>query len=195
MNKLKEALKNAPISRADAIEPDKLVADFMSMYPNYANEMQRTLDRIGEGLRYAVDSRKLEPRGKKVDVDAKFWDDLTGYAKSFGVGLVGFAQVKEEYIFMGYRLHYDNGVVLGMEMDFDSMEEAPGGRAGLESMRVYAELGIATNKVADYLRGKGLQSAGLPSLGGTDTVPCDGCLGESGRNRAARASIITRIRA
>jgi len=168
---LKEALKNAPISRADVIEPDKLVADFLSMYPNFADEMQKILDRIGEGLRYAIDSRKLEPKGKKVDVDTKFWVDLKDYAKSLGVGLIGFAPVKEQYIFAGYRLHYDNGVVLGMEMDFDSIEEAPGGRAGLEAMRVYAELGIATNKVADYLREKGYRAQACHPLGGQILYP------------------------
>ena len=86
-------MKNAPISRADAIEPDKLVADFLSMYPNFTNEMQKILDQIGEGLRYAIDSRKLEPRDRKVDVNAKFWDDLKDYAMSLGVGLIGFAPV------------------------------------------------------------------------------------------------------
>jgi len=183
-NKLKEALKNAPISRADAIEPEKVVAKFLSMYPNFADEMQKILDRIGEGLRYAIDSRKLEPQGKKVDVDAKFWDDLKDYARSLGAGLIGFAPVKEEYIFKGYRLHYDNGVVLGMEMDFDSIEEAPGGRAGLEAMRVYAELGTTTNKVADYLREKGYRAQACHPLGGQILYPAmavSANLGEIGR--------------
>ena len=125
---MKEALKDAPISRADAIEPDKVVANFLFMYPIFTDKMQKILNRIGDGLRYAIDSRKLEPSGKKVYVDAKFWDDLKDYAGSLGVGLIGFAPVKEEYIFKGYKLHYDNGVVLGMEMDFDSIEETPGGR-------------------------------------------------------------------
>jgi len=181
---LKEALKNAPISRADAIEVDKVIARLFSVCPDFTDELQKILDRIGEGLRYAIDSRKLEPSGKKVDVDAKFWDDLKDYAKSLGIGLIGFAPVKEEYIFEGYRLHYDNGVVLGMEMDFDSIEEAPGGRSGLEAMRVYAELGIATNKVADYLREKGYRAQACHPLGGQILYPAmavSANLGEIGR--------------
>ena len=183
--KLRTALKNAPISRADAIEPDKLVADFISMYPNHANEMQRILGRIGEGLRYAIDSRKLEPSDKKVDVDTKFWNELKDYARSLGVGLIGFAPTKEEYIFQGYRLHYDHGIVLGMEMDFESIEEAPSGRAGFESMRVYAELGIATNKIADYLREKGYRAQACHPLGGQIIYPAMGVsanLGEIGQH-------------
>lgn len=181
---MKEASKNAPISRAEEIELDKFVGNFSSRYPNFTDEMQKILDRIGEGFVYAINSTELKPKGKKVDVDAKFWDDLKDYTKSLGVGLIGFAPVKEEYIFEGYRLHYDNAVVLGMEMDFDSIEDAPGARACLETRRVYAELGIATNKVADYLREKGYRAQACHPLGGPILYPAMAVLanlGEIGR--------------
>ena len=106
----------------------------------------------------------------------EFWDEIIDKAKSLGIDLIGFAPIDENLIFEndyigGIELLYENGIVLGMEMNYDEINTAPKPPAGLESLRIYAELGIATNKLADFIRSKGYKAIACHPLGGPILYP------------------------
>jgi epoxyqueuosine reductase len=106
----------------------------------------------------------------------ELWDEIIQTAKSFGIDLIGFAPIDESLIFEndyvgGIELLYENGIVLGMEMDFDAINTAPNPPAGLESLRIYAELGETTNKLADFIRSKGYRVIACHPLGGPILYP------------------------
>lgn len=120
----------------------------------------------------------------------EFWNEVIARAESLGIGLVGFAPVDENLIFTSdfvgkmNRL-YANGIVLGMEMDFTAIDSAPGPEAGLEAMRIYAELGVATNRLADFIRSRGYRAIACHPLGGPILYPAMAVragLGEMGRS-------------
>ncbi|MCX5859843.1 MAG: 4Fe-4S dicluster domain-containing protein [Proteobacteria bacterium] len=120
----------------------------------------------------------------------EFWKEIYTRAESLGIGLIGFAPVDENLIFTSDfvgkmdRL-YAHGIVLGMEMDFTAIDSAPGPEAGLEAMRIYAELGVATNRLADFIRSRGYRAIACHPLGGPILYPAMAVragLGEMGRS-------------
>ena len=120
----------------------------------------------------------------------EFWKEIATRAQLLGIGLVGFAPVDENLMFTSDfvgkmdRL-YTNGIVLGMEMDFTAIDSAPGPEAGLEAMRIYAELGVATNRLADFIRSRGYRAIACHPLGGPILYPAMAVragLGERGRS-------------
>ena len=117
-----------------------------------------------------------DPPTKIKMAPIEFWDEIIDKAKSLGIDLIGFAPVDEKLIFEndyvgGIELLYENGIVLGMEMDYDEINTAPEPPAGLESFRIYAELGIATNELTDFIRSKEYRAIACHPLGGPILYP------------------------
>jgi epoxyqueuosine reductase len=123
-------------------------------------------------------------------VDGAFWNAVKDKAEKLGISLIGFAPVDERYIFakdhtMDIEMLFENAIVLGMEMRRDAIETAPGAAAGMEAMRVYADLGKATNTLADFVRSKGFRAIACHPLGGPILYPAmaeRAGLGEMGMN-------------
>ncbi len=119
----------------------------------------------------------------------EFWDEIIAKSKALGIDLIGFAPVDQNLIFnndqtTNIEYLFENGLVLGMEMDFKSIETAPEPPAGLEAMRVYGDLGIATNELADFIRYKGYGAIACHPLGGPILYPAMAVkanMGEIGR--------------
>lgn len=138
--------------------------------------VERALTGINKARKWKRLNQKIE--AAKIPIDQQFWDDLITFAKSIGIDLIGFTEVDEYFIFeeemMSYRVKnsvLDNAIVLGMEMKKEAIDQAPEPPAGNEAMRIYAELGIATNKLATYLRERGYQAQAFHPLGGPMLYP------------------------
>ena len=106
----------------------------------------------------------------------EFWKEVEEQATLLGIDLIGYAPVDEKLIFEkdhigGIEVLYENAIVLGMEMDYDAIETAPDPPAGVESMNIYAELGEATNKLANFIRSKGYRAIECHPLGGPILYP------------------------
>jgi ferredoxin len=106
----------------------------------------------------------------------EFWDEVIEKSFNLGIDMIAFTPVDENFIFDkdhvgGLECLYKNGIVLGMEMRYDAIETAPEPPAGLESLRVYAELGIATNELTEYIRMKGYRAIACHPLGGPILYP------------------------
>ena len=116
------------------------------------------------------------PARSKNPVSKEFWDEVVKKAESLGIGVIGLAPVEEDFMFVndhsaGIDRLYENGIVLGMEMDFEAIETSPGPRAGLEALNIYGKLGIATNKLADFIRDKGHNAIACHPFGGPILYP------------------------
>ena len=116
------------------------------------------------------------PPNKIEKVLKGFWDKIIEYSKSIGVDLIGFAPVKESFMFKtdftcGINQLYKNGIVLGKEMQYSEIDTAPSSRAFVETIRVYAELGEATNKLASFIISKNVNAIPCHPLGGPILYP------------------------
>ena len=144
------------------------------------------------GIQKAKRDYKKEMKNPPTEIQKappEFWDEIVETAKSFGINLIGFAPTDDNLIFEkdyvgDIESLYENSIVLGMEMDYDAINCAPEPPAGLESLRVYAELGEATNKLADFIRSEGYRAIACHPLGGPILYPAMAVkanLGEIGR--------------
>ncbi|MHA1263652.1 MAG: 4Fe-4S dicluster domain-containing protein [Candidatus Helarchaeota archaeon] len=139
------------------------------------------MTRIMNGVKYAKKtikiSRNMNPTPPTL-INNAFWMKVQKYAKSLGIDLIGFTEVDEYYIFkeevIGYHVKnevLDNAILLGMEMKKEAIQQAPEIAAGSEAMRVYAELGEATNKLAEYLHKQGVRAQAFHPFGGPVLYP------------------------
>ena len=163
--------------RSKVIEMEKF--EITSFNGSLSHEARKIIPNIFKGVTKAKRDYKNEMRTpihniKQAPKD--LWEDIIKEAKSIGIDLIGFAPIDENLIFEndyvgGIEYLYENGIVLGMEMNYDAINTAPEPPAGLESFRIYAELGIATNKLTDFIRSKGFGAIGCHPLGGPVLYP------------------------
>jgi epoxyqueuosine reductase QueG len=144
-----------------------------------AEDASKIIPKMFKGIQKARRDYKEEIKELPQEIKAapkELWDEIVQKADSLGIDLIGFAPIDENLIFQqdyvgGIELLYENGIVLGMEMDYDAINTAPNPPAGLESLRIYAELGEATNKLADFIRSKGYRVIACHPLGGPILYP------------------------
>jgi epoxyqueuosine reductase len=142
-------------------------------------EASKIIPKMFKGVQKARSDYKkeaYEPSQQVKKAPKEFWDEIIEESKSLGIDLIGFAPIDESLIFEkdyvgGIEFLYENGIVLGMEMDYDAISTAPEPPAGLESLRIYAELGEATNRLADFIRSKGYSVIACHPLGGPILYP------------------------
>lgn len=108
--------------------------------------------------------------------ETTFWDNVKKEAATLDIGMVGFAPIDENLMFVrdhvGYiEGLYPNGIILGMEMDFERINKAPGPDAGIEAIKIYEKLGNATNKLADVIRSFGHRAIACHPVGGPVLLP------------------------
>ncbi|MBY8989897.1 MAG: 4Fe-4S dicluster domain-containing protein [Candidatus Lokiarchaeota archaeon] len=147
---------------------DDLAKRSMKIIPKMFKGIQKARRDYKEEIKDLPQELKTAPE--------EFWEEIVKEAKSLGIDLIGFAPIDENLIFEkdytgSIELLYENGIVLGMEMDYDAISTAPNPPAGLESLRIYAELGEATNKLADFIRSKGYRVIACHPLGGPILYP------------------------
>ena len=163
--------------RSKIIELDKF--DISLFEEDLAEKAKMIIPKIFKSVKKSRRDYKKEmktPPGDLKHATKEFWEEIIEKAKSLGIDLIGFAPIDENLIFEndyvgGIQFLYENGIVLGMEMDCDAINSAPNPPAGLESLRIYAELGVATNKLADFIRSKGHKAIACHPLGGPILYP------------------------
>ncbi len=80
--------------------------------------------------------------------------------------MVGYTPVNENYIFKDLKLYGKNTIVLGMEMEWEKIKEAPGVICEIELFRLYKELGDVTIKLGEFLKEQGYKSEVHHPFGG-----------------------------
>ena len=163
--------------RSNVIEMDKF--DISLFDEDLAEKAKMIIPKIFKSVKKSRRDYKNEmktPLGDLKHATKELWEEITEKAKSLGIDLIGFAPVDEKLIFKndyvgGIKLLYENGIVLGMEMDYNAINTAPEPPAGLKSLRIYAELGEVTNELTDFIRSKGYRAIACHPLGGPILLP------------------------
>jgi ferredoxin len=154
-------------------------------YPKRGWTLPKILKIINIFLRIAKSQRKIRrmyrqemkhPPSEIQTAPAEFWSDVKEKAYSLGIGVLGFTEIEENFLFIDDRetkikKFYKNCIMLGMEMEFDAMDTAPNPPASVETMRVYAALGEATIALTRFIQAKGFRAFGCHPMGGPMLYP------------------------
>ena len=106
------------------------------------------------------------------ELHEELWQKFKKYAKSeWSIVKIGFTLVPPQLIFRKKAILFKYAVVVLYEMKKDKIDKAPGVEASDEVMRVYAELGLAVNDLAHWLRGQGIRCQSNHPLGGLVLTP------------------------
>jgi len=170
-------IKKSKGLRANYIDQTKF--NISTFKGDLAKKASKIIPKMFIGIQKARRDYREEMKNPPTEIQgapSEFWIEIIEKAKSLGIDLIGFAPVDENLIFEkdyigGIECLYKNGIVLGMEMDIDAINTAPNPPAGLESLRIYAELGEATNKLTDFIRSKGYRAIACHPLGGPILYP------------------------
>jgi Pyruvate/2-oxoacid:ferredoxin oxidoreductase delta subunit len=177
MSKVDTLIKKSKGLKANFIDQTKF--DISSFKGDLAEKASKIIPKMFIGIQNARRDYKREIKSLPTEIQnapPKFWIEVFDKTKSLGIDLIGFAPIDETLMFEkdyigGIELLYENAIVLGMEMDYDAINTAPDPPAGLESLRIYAELGEATNKLANFIRSKGFRAIACHPLGGPILYP------------------------
>jgi ferredoxin len=178
-------VKSGPRSRFAVIIP-LLLMQFGSLKAKV-----RTLARMAgslwtslRGMRESAKNIRQNPRTGRRAIDAKTLAELESRARSLGITDIGYTKVNPDFIFRGFEILFDKAIVLTMEMNRDLIATGPGLECTREIWRTYADLGVAVNHLADWLREQGFDCHASPAVGGDiNTVPTaqDANLGAVGK--------------
>jgi ferredoxin len=149
-----------------------------------AKEFSNYLRGTFKGFDKANKTKYNNGDNSKTEATPEFWKEFEGLVKKCGIDLIGYTPVLENYIFKGLPIVGKNAIVLGMEMDWDKIKEAPSIYCGIEAFRVYYELGENTIELTNYLQEQGYKAEAHHPFGGklfTAHAVASG-LGIKGRN-------------
>ncbi|MHA1361375.1 MAG: 4Fe-4S dicluster domain-containing protein [Candidatus Freyarchaeota archaeon] len=139
-------------------------------FKSFSEEVFAIFNKIREGVGESFTSIRENEGLTKTVADEGFWRELREFAQETGV-LMGYTKVPRTLIFKGKKILFPNAIVLAMEMRKSEIDKAPEQEAGIETMRVYAELGEAANKIASFLREQGCKAQASHPLGGLVLYP------------------------
>jgi len=151
------------------------------MSKKYSNYLQETFKGFQKGreTKYGNENNTL------TQTTPEFWEEFEEKARNMGVDLIGYTPLKEEFVFYNLKVYGMNSIILGMEMDWRQIKDAPSIYCGIEAFRVYYELGEITIKLTEYLKSKGYKSEAHHPFGGKILYPPHAVaagLGFMGRN-------------
>ena len=110
-----------------------------------------------------VDKNPAEP---KTLMPAAEIAELEAFAHAVGVDDLGYALLSETLVFRNKAILHPNAIVLVMEMDKRRIDTSPSEQSFIAVHETYHHLGVASNKIAGYLRKRGYSAhAGHPLMG------------------------------
>lgn len=132
-------------------------------------------------LRYLIGSIKemmrsykainKQPADAKKLISEKDIEDMNILFEKLNISVVGYTHVDPSYIFIDKKIMYKNAIVVLMEMKHDIIKTAPSKAVGKEIFRTYYELGVAVNKITEFLISRGYKAHAGPALGGDVNYP------------------------
>lgn len=106
------------------------------------------------------------PKLGKTQISDVELQELEAFIKAQGVDQIGYTHVPADLIFNGHKILYGKAIVIAMAMRSEEMITAPSKRALKEVFRSYYGLGVAVNRIADYMRERGFNVMAAPAVGG-----------------------------
>ncbi len=132
--------------------------------------IRHILSCIKNGKRAITDLKNNEEE-PKLKINEEELLELEDYAKSLKISGIGYTKVPRDYIFESKAVAFENAIVLAMNMNNEKINTAPSKKALKNIWKTYDKLGVASNKVARYLRKKGFASHASHPLGGIALYP------------------------
>lgn len=140
-------------------EGDKLSREDARLFSKYTSGTFKTWD-------LSRQTRHNNKNTTKTKTTPEFWEDFEKRARDLGVNLFGYIPVMEEYIFYGLKVYGKNAVILGQEMIWERIKEAPSLLTAMESMRLQYVLGNTVVELTTYLQEQGYKSESHIPFGG-----------------------------
>jgi ferredoxin len=172
---------------AGAIYVDQTAGSLHPYYPGYFGHIR------GVGGLYNWDD-PVSPEQFPISDPAWMSDRIKEVARFYGANLVGITEVDERWIYSHYfelmtgeygqlEIPYKYAIVMGIEMDWDGINESPNAEASAATALIYSRMAETAASLAKYIRGLGYPA--IPC--GNDTtqsipLAIDAGLGELGRN-------------
>lgn len=180
-------VKSGPDSRPAIIIPF-LVLQFGSLKAKIRSiiPLRKQAVRLFSSMRESAKNIRKNPRTNNRAIDEVTLAEVENLARQLGCSEIGYTKVNPNHIFKDFEILYDNAIMLTMEMNKEAIESGPSDECMKEIIRTYGELGVAVNKIANYLRDKGFNCHPSPAIGGDiNTVPTAqdanlGCIGKNG---------------
>lgn len=126
---------------------------------------------IMKNINLSVDSLSKNPSIPNTSATVEFLEKLKEYANSLGVGPFEFVKLPTDLIFQEFGVIYDNVIILALEMSLEKINKAPSQETINMVFGTYDELGIAANKIAEFLREQGFAAQADHPLGGLVLFP------------------------
>lgn len=131
----------------------------------------RTMLSNMKNINLSVDSLTDNPKGPAMSATPKFLEELKEFIFSTDVDILEFVKLPPDLIFQGAGIIYDNAIILAMEMSEEDINKAPSQDTMDMVMDTYNALGIAANKIAEFLRDHGFAAQADHPLGGLVLFP------------------------
>jgi hypothetical protein len=119
-----------------------------------------------KGFQQARKTKYGNENNTKTETSSDFWEKFESKAKELDVDLIGYTPVNENYIFKDLKVYGKNAIILGNEMKWDKIKEAPSAVCEIEVFRVYKVLGDVTIELAEYMKEQGYKSEAHHPFGG-----------------------------
>ncbi|MFX1380661.1 MAG: hypothetical protein ACFFA4_16380 [Promethearchaeota archaeon] len=119
-----------------------------------------------KGFQQARKTKYGNENNTKTKVSPDFWNKFEKKARELDVDIIGYTPVNENYIFKDLQVYGKNAIILGMEMKWDKIKNAPGAICEIEVFRVYKVLGDVTIELAEYMKEQGYKSEAHHPFGG-----------------------------
>ncbi|MCG8701876.1 MAG: hypothetical protein MI922_27730, partial [Bacteroidales bacterium] len=186
MQKIEHPLKSGTKSRNAVMIPLMLIQygslkAKLACFKTIKNALLISLSELRKSAKQLV----MNPKKGITHIDAKTLAELQDYALKLGVSKIGFTKVNPNYIFKDFEILYPNAMMLLMEMDRKAIKTAPSNDATNAIWHSYSNLGLTVNKLANFLRKRGINCHPSPAIGGdVNTVPIaeEAGLGAIGKN-------------
>jgi len=125
---------------------------------------------IHQGMQ-AIKSISKNPAQVKKLISPEELAEFEEFARTKGIGVIGYAKLPPRLIFKERAVLYDNAIVLIMEMHKEAISKAPSMETFKTVMFTYDSLGKVTNSLTDKLRDMGFQVQASHPLGGLVLYP------------------------
>ena len=131
----------------------------------------RRLLSIMKNIDISVDSIDKNPPNPITGSSSEFLEDLKEFARSHGVDPLEFVKLPRDLIFQHVGVIYDNAIIIAMEMSQEKIDKSPSPETLNMIFETYDTLGIAANKIAEFLRAHGYAAQADHPLGGLVLFP------------------------
>ena len=119
----------------------------------------------------SIMSLNENPADPQSVIEPAVLEDFERYARSLGVGAIGYARLPRRLVFKERAVLFDNVIVLLKEMDQEKIARAPSLDTFKMVFETYDSLGKVVNLLTNHLRSVGYGAQGGHPLGGLVLYP------------------------